>query len=164
MAANDSVDGRPSATFSATCEVLEQREMLEHHADAERARLGRTGQHDLLPHPAQFAAARLDEAVHRLDQRRLAGAVLAEQGVNFGGIEIEIDVVVGEKSTVPLADGGAQQRLGSRGGARRRDIKHRDRCACPRAAGFGARIVPRRGRDPPGQVPSSDKMRADKSG
>ena len=29
-----------------------------------------------------------------LTRGRLAGAVLAEQGVNFGGMEIEIDVVV----------------------------------------------------------------------
>ena len=94
-------------------EVLEQREMLEHHADAERARLGRPGQHDLLPHPAQFAVARLDEAVHDLDQRRFAGAVLAEQRVDLGREKIEVDGVVGEKIAVSLADAdGTQERRG----------------------------------------------------
>ena len=37
------VAGRPSATFSARRSILEQREMLERHADAQIARLGRAG-------------------------------------------------------------------------------------------------------------------------
>ncbi len=97
-------------------EILEQREMLEHHADAERARLGRTGQHDLLSHPAQFTAARLDQAVHHLHQGRFAGAILAEERVDFGREQIEVDAVVGEKIAVALADGnGTEQRPGPRG-------------------------------------------------
>ena len=90
--------------------------MLEHHADAQIACLGRAGQHDLLPHPAQFTAARLNEAVHRLHEGRLAGSVLAEQGVNLGREQVEIDAVIGEKIAIALADGnGAQQRPGPRG-------------------------------------------------
>ena len=83
-------------------EIVEQREMLEHHADAERARVGRAGQLDLLAHPAQFARARLDQAVHDLDQRRLAGAVFAEQRVDFAGIKIEIDGIVGGERAVAV--------------------------------------------------------------
>ena len=78
-------------------QVLEQREMLEHHADAERARLRRAGELDRLALPAHLAGARLDQAVDDLHQRRLAGAVLAEQRVDLAGIEVEIDAVIGEE-------------------------------------------------------------------
>ena len=48
-----------------------------------------------------------------LHQGRFAGAVLAQQGVDFGRIEIEIDAVVGEKIAVAFAYGnGTQQRPG----------------------------------------------------
>ena len=40
-----------------------------------------------------LAAIRLMDAGHDLDQRRLAGAVLAEQGVNLAGIERERHVL-----------------------------------------------------------------------
>ena len=70
-------------------------------------------EHDLLPHPPQFARAWLNEAVHDLDQRRFAGAVLAQQRVDLGRIKIEVDGVVGEKIPVFLADAdGTQERRG----------------------------------------------------
>ena len=92
-------------------QVLEQREMLEHHADAEPARLGRAGQHDFFAHPAQFAAARLDQAVHHLHEGRFARPILAEQRVDFGRKQIEVDAVIGEKIAIALAYGnGTEQR------------------------------------------------------
>ena len=62
---------------------LEQREVLEHHADAEMAGGGRVGDGDRLALPADLALGRLQGAVDDLDQGRLAGAVLAEQRVDF---------------------------------------------------------------------------------
>ena len=116
MAANEFGRRQAERDVLRDVEILEQREMLEHHADAQIARLGRAGQHDLLPHPAQFTAARLNEAVHRLHEGRLPGSVLAEQGVNLGREQVEIDAVIGEKIAIALADGnGAQQRPGPRG-------------------------------------------------
>ena len=111
MAANESGRRQAERDVLGDGEVLEQREMLEHHADAEPARLGRAGQHDLFAHPAQFAAARLDQAVHHLHEGRFAGAILAEQRVDFGREQIEVDAVIGEKIAIALAYGnGTEQR------------------------------------------------------
>src|SRR5579871_1272054 len=60
---------RPYITLTSV--RSEQSEMLEHHADAEGARLGGAAQHDLPAEPAQLAAVRLDETVHHLDQRQI---------------------------------------------------------------------------------------------
>ena len=101
-------------------QIVEQREMLKHHADAKRARFRRPGQHDLVSHPAQLAGARLDEAVHHFDQRRFAGAVFAEQRMNLARIKIDIDGVVGEEGAVTFGDtDGLQQRTIRNRAARR---------------------------------------------
>ena len=86
--------------------------MLEHHADAAAARFRRTGQHDLLALPADLAGAGLDQPIDRLDQRRFAGAVLAEQGVDLLRPDIDIDGVVGEEIAIAL---GEPDRLKQRG-------------------------------------------------
>ena len=109
MAAKDSGRRQAERDVLGDGQIVEQREMLEHHADAERARLRRPGQHDLLAHPAQFARRRLHEAVHDLDQRRLAGAVLAEQRVDFAGEEFDVDGIVGEERAVALGDADSLQ-------------------------------------------------------
>ena len=44
------------------------------------------------------------EPVEDVHQRRLAGAVLAEERVHFARPEVEVDVVVGEHSREPLRD------------------------------------------------------------
>ena len=92
-------------------EIVEQREVLEHHADAARARLGRTGEDHLLALPAHFAVARLDQSIDRLDQRRLPGAVFAKQRVNLLRPDVDVDPVVGEKAAIALGETkGLQQR------------------------------------------------------
>ena len=96
-------------------QVVEQREVLEHHADAERAGFGRPAQLDLVPHPPQLARGRLQEPVDDLDQSGFPGAVLAEQRMGLRGIEVEIDGIVGGKCAEPLGDvNGRQQRLAPR--------------------------------------------------
>ena len=103
---------------------LEQREMLEHHADAEAARGagvrdadGRAVEHDL-------ALVGREDAVDHLDESRLARAVLAEQGVNLARPDAEIDVVVGAHAGKRLADADELQPQG-------RFDTHRDRTSFP---------------------------------
>ena len=64
-------------------QCLEQREMLEHHADAELARSARAGDRDRLALPDDLAAGRRENAEQHLHQGRFAGTVFAEKGVNF---------------------------------------------------------------------------------
>ncbi len=55
--------------------------MLVDHADAERLGVARVAHDRLLPVDQELAAVGLVEAHDAFDERRLAGAVLAEQGV-----------------------------------------------------------------------------------
>ncbi len=106
-------------------QIFEQREMLKHHADAERARLARAGELDLLSHPADFAGGRLNQAVHHLDQRRFAGAVFAEQRVDLARKQIEVDGIVGREGAVAFGDANGLQQRCFRGGILRRHwIQH----------------------------------------
>ena len=80
--------------------------MLEHHADAQFARVRRIGDGDLLPLPHHFAGIGLDHAVDHLHQRAFARAVLAEHSVNLTRHDGKIDVVVGDDRGVDLGDAG----------------------------------------------------------
>jgi hypothetical protein len=92
---------------------LEQREVLEHHADAQGARHGRVAHRQPLALPAYLAAAGLGNAVDDLHQGALAGAVLAEQGADFAGGDGQVDTVVGQAAGVALADRRQLQAWGS---------------------------------------------------
>src|SRR5690606_11947081 len=83
---------------------LEQREVLEHHADAEAARLGGTADMHRRAGPADLARIRLQHAVDDLDQGALAGAVLAEQGMDLARADGEIDTVVRKAAGKGLGD------------------------------------------------------------
>ena len=85
-------------------QCLEQREMLEHHADAELARARRIGDDDRPPFPADRSGIGMRDAVDDLHQRRLAGAVLAEHGVDLARHDGQADAIVGLNSWIPLAD------------------------------------------------------------
>ncbi len=85
-------------------ERLEQREVLEHHGDAEPPGGRRIGDGDRPPTPVQAARGRLQRAVHDLDQGRLAGAVLAEQGVDPAGAQAQGDPVIGGEIAEQLHD------------------------------------------------------------
>ena len=67
--------------------AVEQREMLEHHADAETAGGVGIGEGDGLAVPYDLALVGVEHAVDDLDQRALAGAVLAEQRVDFSRLD-----------------------------------------------------------------------------
>jgi hypothetical protein len=82
---------------------IEQREMLEHHGDAQLARHLRIGDLHRLAVPAQFAGIRLDRAEDDLHQGGLARAVLAEYGVDLAGRNGQADIVVGQHARIGLA-------------------------------------------------------------
>ena len=75
---------------------LEQREVLEHHADAERRAARGLAMWTGAPFQEDLPGVGREDAVDHLDERRLAGAVLAEQRVDLARPDAEIDVVVGE--------------------------------------------------------------------
>jgi hypothetical protein len=98
---------------------VEQREVLVDHADAERARLGRALHAHRLPVPAHLALVGLHGAVDDLHHRRLAGAVLAEHGVDLAGLDAQRDLVVGADRRVLLADAAEFQSEHGDAGSRR---------------------------------------------
>ena len=68
--------------------------------------------------PEHLRLRSVDHAVDDLHQRRLAGAVLAEHGVDLAGHDGEIDAVVGDDRRIDLADAAhfEPRRLPSRAG------------------------------------------------
>ena len=54
--------------------------------------------------PADLALVGLEHRVDYLDERRLAGAVLAEKRVDLAGDDLEADVVVGDNGREALRD------------------------------------------------------------
>ena len=99
-------------------ERLEQREVLEHHADAQPPRARGIRDDHGRAFPRDRAGVGLHHAVDDLHQRRLAGAVLAEHGVDLAGQHVERDAVVGDDGRVDLGD--AAQRKAGGGDAHRR--------------------------------------------
>ena len=78
--------------------------MLKHHADAEPAGGARIGDAHRRAVEQDLPVVRRQDAVDHLDEGRLAGAVLAEEGVDFAGPDAEMDVVVGAHAGKRLAD------------------------------------------------------------
>ena len=81
-----------------------EHEMLMHHADAVTDRLARGADAHRLAIDADFAGVGLVEAVEDRHQRRLAGAVLADDAVNDAAFDAEIDVLVGVNGAEALVD------------------------------------------------------------
>src|SRR5690606_5364341 len=73
-------------------EVVAEGEVLVDGGDAEALRVGRAGDGDLPALPADRAAVRRVGPGDHLDQRRLAGAVVAEQGHDLAGRDGQVDV------------------------------------------------------------------------
>ena len=68
-----------------------------HHADAARDRLGRVMDRDALAVDADLAGVGRDEPVEDVHQRRLARAVLAQEGVDLASSHGQRDVVVRQR-------------------------------------------------------------------
>ena len=73
--------------------VFDQREMLVHHADAERLGVPRARDGTCASPTTTRPRSGAIEAHDALDERALAGAVLAEQRVHAAGAELERHVV-----------------------------------------------------------------------
>ncbi|EPJ40977.1 putative ABC transporter ATP-binding protein YufO [Streptomyces afghaniensis 772] len=87
-------------------EVVGEHEVLVDHADAADDGVGRRREADLLAVDGDGALVRLLHAVEDLHQRRLAGAVLADEGVHGALADAEVDVVVGHDARETLRDPG----------------------------------------------------------
>ena len=92
---------QPGARLDAEHDVLgdreggNEREMLEHHPDARRDGGARRMKDDRLAVEEDLSGIGLLDAEQDLHQRRLAGAVLADHGVDRAGRDGKIDVLVG---------------------------------------------------------------------
>ena len=87
-------------------EVGHEHEVLVHHPDPPVERVTGRPEVDLLVADVDLPVGARDEAEHDAHQRRLAGAVLAEQGVDLAGLNVEVDVVERDKVPVVLRDRG----------------------------------------------------------
>ena len=85
-------------------EVGDQRQLLEDAGDAGRMGRGRRCKRDRLAVEQHAALVGRDDARHDLDQRRLAGAVLAEDRVNAAGLDHEVGVLQRAHAAVALGD------------------------------------------------------------
>ncbi len=93
-------------------QCLEQREVLEHHADPEIPRGGGTCNLDRVAVPADLAFVGAHHAVDDLDQGRLARPVLAQQRMDLAGADLEADAVIGDGHREALHDAvEGEQRL-----------------------------------------------------
>ena len=123
---------------------FEQREMLVDHLDAERARNGGVVGFDRAAVAQDLAAVGLHRAVDDLHQRRFAGAVLAEHGVDFAGHDRQRYVVIGDDTGIALADVAQFEARDHRGTCRAATrseasatVAKRAGCGPARFGGFG---------------------------
>ena len=113
------VQQQPLARLVGEDDVLRHRhhrdehEVLEHHADPELDGPRRRVDHDRLAVQVHLALVRAVEPVEDAHQRRLAGAVLAQQGVDLALAQVEIDAVVRDDRAESLGD--APELEGERG-------------------------------------------------
>ncbi len=85
-------------------QIAEQVELLEHDADAARHRVARRGERHLLAVEQDPAVRRLLDAGDDLHQRRLAGAVLADQHVDRAAPDLEVRALHGDRAGIDLRD------------------------------------------------------------
>ena len=104
----DPVDGDPAIQRQGDVlgdgERLEQRKVLEDHADAGLSRLARAADRHRRSAPVDRAGGRFEDAEEHLHQRRLAGTVLAEKRVDFARPDVEVDAVTGPEAAEELGE------------------------------------------------------------
>ena len=93
------------ATFSATVIAVDEAEVLMDEGDRQRLGAGATARPSRRISPA---SARVD-AGENLDQRRLAGAVLAEQRMDLAATDVEIDRVERQRAGEALGQAGDRE-------------------------------------------------------
>ena len=104
---------RPAAgraqMFSATVRVSNSEKCWNTIAMPSCARRGRAGDLDLAAIPEHLAGIGLDRAVDDLHQRRLAGAVFTQHGMDLAGLNRQVDAVVGYDGRILLGDAAKRQ-------------------------------------------------------
>ena len=94
----------PRRMFSATVRHRHEHEVLVDHADPAGDGVGRAVDRDRLAVEQDLALVGDGQPVQDVHEGRLAGAVLAEQGMDLARPEVEVDVVVGEHARIALRD------------------------------------------------------------
>ena len=72
--------------------------MLKHHADACQTSLSRFLRRKGRTIKLQAALIGLHNAINHFDERRLAGAIFAQQGMDMSRRNLEADVVIGDNT------------------------------------------------------------------
>ena len=93
-------------------EAGDEVEFLKDGGDAGRLRGARIGEAGRAALDQHLAAVRLDDAGEDVHQGRFAGAVLAEQRMNFAALEIEVDAAQGLHAAKALDDAAHRQKRG----------------------------------------------------
>ncbi len=88
---------------------VEEREVLEDHADAEALGIVGALDMDLATVPEDVALVRPHQPIDDLHQRRLAGAVLPDDGVDLARRDAQVDAAIGHHAGVALANAGEFQ-------------------------------------------------------
>ena len=152
--------GRASAMFSATVSLSNSEKCWNTMPMPSRARRRRAGDGDRLALPADFARVRLQHAVEDLDQRRLAGAVLAEQRMDLPGPDVQVPEMAqsGAARRRPrVAHLGGMGRNSTPSGSGRRS-RRRERSPKSRTGSGGRRRAGGGKGRAPLPVPCSDRM------
>ena len=92
----------PEVEVRRHVEVGQQREVLVEGLDAERARVVRLAEATRLAVDDDLAGVGMHGAREHLDQRRLAGAVVADDGHDLARADREVDAVDGHDRAVAL--------------------------------------------------------------
>ena len=95
-------------------QVLHQVELLIDRRDAAGQRLRRLAGRQRIAVDEDLALRGRDHAGYALDQRRLAGAVRAEQAVHLAGVDVEVDPVERAHARVLLGDAADLEERGRR--------------------------------------------------
>ena len=94
----------PEVEVGDDVEVVAEREVLVDGRDAQRRRVLGAGDADTAsPRMKNSPSSAQLHAGDGLDERRLAGAVVADEGDHLTGVDFEVDAGEGLQSTEPLA-------------------------------------------------------------
>ncbi len=163
-AGGDGIEARPAQRVAASVaagvapegHVLGDRQRRhEHEVLVDHAHAGGDGV-GWRPQPQRFTVEQhltgvgLLQAEQDLHQRRLAGAVLAQQGMHLAAPDVEVDAVVGHDAGKRLGDAAHLQQRRPRRRGRRHDVR---RPRCPPAPNRMALRPPRRSAPPPTPAP-----------
>ena len=116
-------------------EILDQHEMLVDHADAGGDRRLAVVDGDRPALDADLAGIGLVEAVEDRHQRRLAGAVLADDAVDRARLDLKIDGAVGVDRTEALVDADQLDGEGLAAVLQGKSVRFTERRTGRRAAG-----------------------------